>query len=153
MRHAEDQAKQCIRENDKSGAERWARQMKSFREEQKRLCAMLEKLDMLNGTYQQARLTRDTLLVTEAATAKIKDLGINADKADDIMDNARDAIADIEDVNRVIMAPLTRDADVSEELAQLESEIAPAHVMPEPPVVVRPPTPPMVRELREAIPA
>lgn len=114
---------------------------------------MLEKLEALQGAYQQARITRDVLRATEGVAGQIRSLGVDADKADDIMDKARDAIADVEDVNRVLMSPLTRDVDVSEELAQLEAEMVPTHAMPEPPVSVRPPTPPMVRELREAIPA
>ena len=153
INHATEQAKACIQTNDKSGAERWLRQIKGFRTEQKNIYAMMEKLDALQGSYQQARIARDVLRVTESAAGQIRGLGLNADKADDIMDRARDAIADVEDVNRVMAGPLSRDVDVSDELAQLEAQTVTVHAMPEPPVNARPPTPPMLRELREAIPA
>ena len=155
MNHATEQAKQCLQTNDKGGAERWLRQMTMFRKEQTQICAMLEKLEALQGAYQQARITRDVLLATDGAAQRIQALGITADKADDVMDRARDAIADVEDVNRAIMAPLSRtnDSEIEEELAKLEAEPVKVHDMPEPPVSVRPPTPPMVREMRELIPA
>jgi len=157
MNHATEQTKACIGSNDKVGAERWLRQVTMFRKEHAQICAMLEKLEALQGAYQQARITRDVLLVTDSAAQRIQALGVSADKADEVMDRVRDAIADVEDVNRVMMAPLshTNDREIEEELAKLEAEqpAVKVHVMPEPPVSVRPPTPPMVRELREAIPA
>lgn len=114
---------------------------------------MITKLETLQGTYQQARITRDVLLTTEHAASQIRALNMNADKADVIMDSARDAIEDVEDINRVVMGPLTREIDVSDELAALEKEEIKVHQMPEPPVSIRPPTPPMIREMRAAIPA
>lgn len=153
VNHATEQAKACIGKDDKLGAERWLRQATLFRKELKSLHVMLEKLETLQGTYQQARITRDVLRTTEGAAAQIRALGMDADKADVIMDSARDVIADVEDVNRVILGPLTREVDVSEELAALEQEQIKIHQMPEPPVSARPPTPPMIREMRAAIPA
>lgn len=114
---------------------------------------MIEKLETLQGTYHQARITRDVLLATEGAAAQIRSVGVSADRADTIMDNARDAIADVEEVNRVLSGPITRDIDITEELRALEAVSNHVHDMPEPPVVARPPTPPMIREIREAIPA
>lgn len=153
VNHATEQAKLCVEKNDKAGATRWLKQATMLRKEQVQICAMMEKLDSLQGAYQQARITRDVLLATDGAAAQIRALGVNSDKADDIMDRARDAIADVEDVNRVLMGPLSRDVDVSDELAQLEAQTVTVHAMPEPPVNARPPTPPMLREIREAIPA
>jgi hypothetical protein len=151
--HATTKARECVQSGDKPGAERWLRQATQYRSEIKSLYAMIAKLETLQGTYQQARITRDTLLATEGATSQIRALNMTADKADAIMDSARDAMADLEDINRVIMGPISREQDVSEELAALEAEAVKVHAMPEPPVGVRPPTPPMVRELRELIPA
>lgn len=157
MNHASDQVKECLRTNDKSGAERWLRQVTQFRKEHTQLCTMLQKLEELQGAYQQARITRDVLLATDGASKQIRVLGMDVDKAGDVMDKARDALAEVEEVNRVMMAPLSRnnDAEMLEELARIEAETTKVHVMPEPPVStsVRPPTPPMLREIREAIPA
>jgi DNA repair exonuclease SbcCD ATPase subunit len=154
IENATTKAKECIQTNDKPGAERWLRQVTQLRSELKTIYAMITKLETLQATYQQSRMTRDVLQTTEAATVQIRSLNMDADKADIIMDSARDVIADMDDVNRVILGPLTREPDVSEELAALESEEIKVHVMPEPPLAtIRPPTPPMVRELRAAIPA
>jgi hypothetical protein len=129
------------------------RQVAQFRNELKTTHAMLEKLEALQGAYQQVRITHEVLRATEGAAQQIRSLGVNAEKADEIMDTARDAIADVEDINRAMMAPLSRELDVSDELAKLEAETVTVHAMPEPPVSARPPTPPMLREIREAIPA
>jgi len=142
-----------MQKNDKTGAEQWLRQVVKLRAELKADYARIEKLESLQGTYQQARINKDVLQTTEHATQQIRALNMNADKADDIMDKARDVMEDMEDINRVILGPLTREPDVSEELAALEKEEIKVHQMPEPPVSVRPPTPPMVREMRAAIPA
>ena len=151
--HATAKAKECIQANDRAGAERWLKQAAQFRSEIKSLYAMISQLETLQGTYQQARITRDVLLATDGAANQLRALNITADKADDIMDRARDAIADVEDVNRVLMGPISREPDVSAELAALEAEEVKVHDMPEPPISARPPTPPMIREMREAMPA
>ena len=153
INHATEKAKECVQANDRAGAERWLKQAAQFRAEIKSLYAMIAQLEALQGTYQQARITRDVLLTTDGAANQIRSLNITADKADDIMDRARDAIADVEDVNRVLMGPISREPDVSAELAALEAEEVKVHDMPEPPVTARAPTPPMIREMREAIPA
>ena len=106
--NAVTKAKECIQSNDRAGAERWLRQASQYRKEINSLYAMITKLETLQGSYQQARITRDVLLATDGAASQIRALNITADKADAIMDSARDAIDDLEDINRIIMGPISR---------------------------------------------
>lgn len=123
-----------------------------YANELKSLFGMLDKLEGLDNARQRLHFQKDVLAVTAQATSVIKQNTIDADKADDIMDNAREAIDDVAVVTDILSRTDPPSREIQEELDALFEEKKPVPV--EQPVIVQfPQVPqqnptPMEKELR-----
>ena len=126
-----------------------------YSNELKTLFGMLEKLEGLDNAHQRILFQKDTLMVTQQATNVIKQNTIDPIKAEDIMDEVRDALDEANEVSEILSRTEPPTDDVQAEFDALmappqEPPVAPAVPaivsLPEVPVQVK--ETPIEKELR-----
>lgn len=141
--------------NTKDEAYRYLKLKQMYETELKSLFGMLDRLEGLDNARQRVTLHASTLKVTEQATTVLKANMVDADKADDIMFEVKEAIEEVDRVSEV----LGRTDPPSQELqdafdalvsAPQEPPISPALpiIVPLPEVPVQPNETPIEKELR-----
>ena len=105
-----------------------------YENELKTLFGMLDKLEGLDNARQRLLFQKDTLMVTKQATEVLKQNTVDPIKAEDIMDEARYALEEANEVSEI----LSRTDPPSQELqAEFDALMAPPQEPPvAPPVII-----------------
>lgn len=122
-----------------------------YANEMKTIYAMLDRLEGLDNTHQRLLFQKDVLDVTKQATDVIKQNTIDPIKAESILDDAREAIEEVDEVSEALARTDPPSFELQEELDKL-FEARPAVVVSLPDVPAQEETA-IEKELRILVPS
>jgi hypothetical protein len=138
----------------KDEAYRYLKLKSSYENELKSIFGMLDKLEGLDSARQRLHFQKNTLEVTKQATTVIKQNTMDVGDAENIMDDVREAIDDVDRVTKALGETEPPSEELQKELDDLFEKPAPVEVrqpeilqFPEVPQQ-KPPVTQMERELR-----
>lgn len=137
----------------KDEAYRYLKLKVTYANELKSVFGMLDKLEGLDNARQRLHFQKNTLEVTKQVTHVIKQNTMDVGDAEDILDNVREAVEDIDRVTEVLARTEPPSEELQKELDELFEKPAPVEVrQPEilqfPEVPQQKPVTQMERELR-----
>lgn len=138
----------------KDEAYRYLKLKSTYVNELKSIFGMLDKLEGLDNARQRLHFQKDTMEVTKQVTSVIKKNTMDVGDAEDIMDNVREAIDDVDRLTEVLGKTDPPSEELQKELDDLFEKPVPVQV--EQPVILQFPEVPqqkptstqMERELR-----
>lgn len=103
----------------KDEAYRYLKLKANYENELKSIFGMLDKLEGLDSARQRLHFQKNTLEVTKQATAVIKQNTMDIGDAEDIMDNVREAVEDVDRVTEVLGRTEPPSEELQKELDEL----------------------------------
>jgi hypothetical protein len=109
----------------KDEAYRYLKLKTTYANELKSIFGMLDKLEGLDNARQRLHFQKNTLEVTQQVTTVIKQNTVDVGNAEDIMDNVREAIEDVDRVSEVLGRTEPPSEELQKELDDLFERPAP----------------------------
>ncbi len=118
IRSCTEDAKRLVALQDSKGALYKLKTKRRHEEELSKIFVMMDKLAEIQHTTESAKITAGVFRATEVGTSAIRSVGLDVDKADEILEASRDAIDGVNDVSAVF-GRMEVDPDIERELAEM----------------------------------